>query len=227
MTAPRHLWSGDWRRESTEAAEELARRQALSDRSARPARPKPASPQQPDSTASPPEPRPKPASPPKPKPTPPPARPTEPPRRTRRHSEPAKAALARLRGLRAPAAVLTTLAVLFGAGVGYAAVSALTNGSSTAGNPAVAWLGVQMSNLSPATGVMLASVVPGGPADRAGLEAGDVITLVENRQVHAPSDVVSALAGMHPGQQIELEYDRGPILHTTLVTLRARPANGP
>ena len=219
MTAPRHLWSGDWRRESTEAAEELARRQALSDRSARPAPPKPALPQKPNPTASPPRPKPRPS----------PARPTEPKPSTPRPPTPppGRTALARLRGLRAPAAVLTTLAVLFGAGVGYAAVSALTNGSSTAGNPAVAWLGVQMSNLSPATGVMLASVVPGGPADRAGLEAGDVITLVENRQVHAPSDVVSALAGMHPGQQIELEYDRGPILHTTLVTLRARPANGP
>src|SRR5436305_9051515 len=47
MTAPRHLWSGDWRRESAEAAEELARRRATSHEPADPQRLSPSQPSRP------------------------------------------------------------------------------------------------------------------------------------------------------------------------------------
>ena len=74
---------------------------------------------------------------------------------------------------------------------------------------------------------MVVNVVPGSPADVAGLELGDVITQIGNRPVQVPSDLESALAGMHAGQQIEIQYERGPISSTTQATLRGRPANGP
>jgi S1-C subfamily serine protease len=82
-------------------------------------------------------------------------------------------------------------------------------------------------NFAPAGGVMVVDVVPGSPADGAGLQPGDVITQVGNRSVQAPTDLESALAGMHPGQRVEIQYERGPIPYTTRATLSARPANGP
>jgi serine protease Do len=81
--------------------------------------------------------------------------------------------------------------------------------------------------LAPASGVTIVNVSAGSPADQAGLHAGDVIIQIENQPVQTPTDLESALAGMHAGQQVQIEYDRGPILLTTQVTLRAGPANGP
>jgi putative serine protease PepD len=133
------------------------------------------------------------------------------------------------------------LAVLLGAAVGYAAVSSLVSsgggGSSGTGNAPVAsspasttapaWLGVETMNLPAAGGAMVVAVVPGSPADVAGLQAGDVITQIGDRPVQAPTDLESALAGMHAGQRIEIQYERGLISSTTQAALRARPANGP
>jgi putative serine protease PepD len=131
------------------------------------------------------------------------------------------------------------LAVLLSAGVGYAAVSVVKSGrgSSGAGNTPVAsqsaqtnapgWLGVDTMSFSLGTGAVVVDVVPGGPADQAGLQSGDVITQVGNRPVRAPTDLESALAGMRAGQQVAIQYQRGPLSYTTAATLRARPANGP
>lgn len=198
MTAPRHLWSGDWRRESAAAAEELARRQAPTEEPSA-ARSSPSKPSTPSAAAR---------------------------------------ALAHIRSLRPRGAVLVVLAVLLVAGVGFAAVSSLLSsgggGSSRTGNAPVAsspppttapaWLGVHTMN---AGGAMVAEVIPGSPADVAGLQLGDVITQIGNRPVQVPTDLESALAGMHAGQQVEIQYERGPISATTQATLRARPANGP
>lgn len=200
MTAPRHLWSGDWQRESAAAADELARRQT-------PARePSPPSP---------------PAS----------ARPRTP--------SPGARALVQLRKLRPGGAVLTALAVSLSVLAGYAAVSwALGAGGDTsahhthlAGSPArtsaPGWLGVETVSFSPATGVTVMQVVPGSPADRAGLRPGDVIRQVGNQAVDTPSALDSAIAAMKPGQQVEIQYQRGQSSYTTQATLRARPARGP
>jgi putative serine protease PepD len=130
------------------------------------------------------------------------------------------------------------LAVLLVAGVGFAAVSSSLSsdggGSPATGNAPVAsspapttasaWLGVHTMN---AGGAMVVEVIPGSPADVAGLQLGDVITQIGNRPVQVPADLEAALAGMHAGQQVEIQYERGPISATTQATLRARPANGP
>jgi putative serine protease PepD len=145
-----------------------------------------------------------------------------------------------MRSLRPGGAVLTTLIVLLSAGAGYAAVSLVRSdvqGSLVAGHAPVAsapartaapaWLGVDTMNSSPAGGAVVVDVVPGSPAERAGLQPGDLITQIGNRPVHAPRDLESALAGMHAGQQIEIGYEQGPTSYTTHTTLRARPSNGP
>ena len=118
-------------------------------------------------------------------------------------------------------AAITVLVVLLAASVGYGAVTLVGGGND--GKPGAVWLGVQTVTLLPANGAEVVSVVPDSPAEHAGIEQGDVIIQVGNQQVHTPSDIESALAGMQPGEQVEIEYDRGPILHTTQATLRGQP----
>jgi hypothetical protein len=201
MTSPRHLWSGDWQRESAAAADELASRQVPTEELPEPPAP----------------------SPPKP-------------------STPSLAArfVARMRGLRPHGAVLLAIAMLLSAGAGFAAVSLARGGdggSPATGTPpaastparaaAPAWLGVDTIDLPTASGVTVVDVVPGSPADAAGLQPGDVITQINGQAIQTPSDLQSALAGMRAGQRVEIQYQRGPSTATTQATLAPRPANGP
>ena len=123
--------------------------------------------------------------------------------------------------------------MLLAAGAAFAAVSALrTSGTHTSpGRPrstvAVnkpAWLGVDTALFPQTNGAMIVDVVPGSPADTAGLQPGDIITEIDGRPVQGPSDLESALAGMHAGQQVQIGYEQGPSTYTTHVTLQPRPA---
>ena len=58
------------------------------------------------------------------------------------------------------------------------------------------------------SGSLVARVVKGGPADKAGIEPGDVITAVEGRPVRNDSDVVNAIGLMRPGTAINLAVTR-------------------
>jgi len=61
---------------------------------------------------------------------------------------------------------------------------------------------------SPA-GAGIVAVTPGGPADRAGLRAGDVITSVGRAPVPDASALAGALAARDPGQTVAVTVDRG------------------
>lgn len=207
MTAPRHLWSGDWQGDSAAAAEELAARRTQAEQ---------------------PTERPAPTPPPRPRAQSPRARSRVRPTRPRARTRP--------RGT-----LLLALAMLVSAGVAFAGVLLLfgpsAQSSESAGQSArvssrsPAWLGVDMAGslgagfLSPNGGVLVGAVVPGSPAAAAGLEPGDVITQIGSRPVSAPSDVQSAIAGLHAGDRVEIQYQRGPETYTTPATLAARPAN--
>jgi hypothetical protein len=61
---------------------------------------------------------------------------------------------------------------------------------------------------SPHPGVRLGGVRPGSPADRAGLQAGDVIVRFAGVTVRTLDDLVFALRGRRPGDAIEVTYVR-------------------
>ena len=134
-------------------------------------------------------------------------------------------------------AFLVTLLTLLSAGAAYAVVSLLVGSggqSSAVSSAGPGWLGVDMSSITASGGsspigggVVVANVVPGSPAAAAGLEPGDVITQIDNQPIATPADVESAIAGMRAGEQIEIQYDRGPAEYTTQATLAARPAAYP
>jgi S1-C subfamily serine protease len=65
------------------------------------------------------------------------------------------------------------------------------------------WLGVRVATGTD-RGVSVERVIPGGPADRAGLKQGDAIIRVDKTRVEAPADLQAAVAGYRPGETINL-----------------------
>ena len=114
----------------------------------------------------------------------------------------------------------------------------VVKGSGTAGPAAASsaspgWLGLDTvapfagTSFPGVGGVMIADIVPGSPAAAAGLEPGDVITQIGSRPINTPGDVDAALAGTHAGEQVQIQYQQGPIAYTAEATLAARPASSP
>jgi putative serine protease PepD len=79
----------------------------------------------------------------------------------------------------------------------------------------------------PSGGSRVAEVVPGGPADEAGIEPGDVVVSVGGNEVQDPNDVASALDKYQPGDHVKVEVRRGSDLHSLEVELGNRPARSP
>jgi S1-C subfamily serine protease len=91
----------------------------------------------------------------------------------------------------------------------FLGISAQSAGSSSAGASA---------------GVLVGRVASGGPADRAGLGAGDVITAVGGRTISSAGSLVSLLQRKKPGDTIRLTW-LDPYGNTT--TAAARLTSGP
>jgi S1-C subfamily serine protease len=76
------------------------------------------------------------------------------------------------------------------------------------GDPDRAMIGVVLSNDD--KGVRISGVTPDGPAARAGLRDGDVVTAIDGKNVGKSSgDARSALANLKDGQEVTLAYARG------------------
>ena len=88
-----------------------------------------------------------------------------------------------------------------------------------------AFLGVSV--LSGRTdGATVAGVVSGGPADAAGVVAGDVLTTVGGTAITTADDVPGALAAHSPGDEVTLSWtDTAGGAHSATVTLATGPAD--
>jgi putative serine protease PepD len=97
------------------------------------------------------------------------------------------------------------------------------------GKPAqIASLGVAQSGQSDTTtrtagGYKVEQVSSGGPADKAGLKSGDVITKIGDRLVYSYQDVAAAVRSHRPGDVIPITYTRGGSTSTANVTLGVLP----
>ena len=70
-------------------------------------------------------------------------------------------------------------------------------------------------------GAYLVQVLPAGPADQAGLKAGDVITLADATLI-VSADELSLVVGQHkPGDVLTVRYYRGNVESSASVTLGA------
>jgi len=68
-------------------------------------------------------------------------------------------------------------------------------------------------------GVGVQSVRTGGPAEKAGIQAGDVITSVAGQQIPDPATLSTVLAGLNVDQTVPVVLQRGGASRTVQVTL--------
>jgi S1-C subfamily serine protease len=116
--------------------------------------------------------------------------------------------------------------VLVVVGVAYGLAQIGGSGGSTPSSAIITgrpWLGIEVS-MPPGGGVIVSSVAPRGPAQRAGIAPGDVVLQVGNTAVSSPADVEAALQGMQPGQSVPITVLRGADSYATLATLTGAPA---
>jgi putative serine protease PepD len=91
-----------------------------------------------------------------------------------------------------------------------------------------AYLGLS-SSVSPngADGALVRDLVAGGPADKGGIQVGDLVTEVDGRHVFDPSDISAAIAQRNPGDTVGVTVQRaGAPIHLN-VKLGQRPARTP
>ena len=94
-----------------------------------------------------------------------------------------------------------------------------------------AYLGVETKSPDPTpggtgtTGTAIASVVPGGPASRAGLRIGDVIKSVDGKRIVDPSQLSTLISSKTPGDEVAVVVERGGASQTVHVILGTRPAS--
>ncbi len=71
-------------------------------------------------------------------------------------------------------------------------------------------------------GVLVQEVQPGGPAEKAGIKAGDIITAIDGRPIKDGDDLVNEIASRAPGSTIRLGYVRDGKPQDTTVTIGDR-----
>jgi putative serine protease PepD len=116
-------------------------------------------------------------------------------------------------------------------GVGFAVpsniVRTVTADLERDGRVRRAYMGVATTAARTGTGARVSSIVPGGPAARAGLRTGDVIVRIGGRRVAGTIDVGEAVFAARPGQRLRLEYRRSGRKRAANVRLARRPSRPP
>ncbi|PYO72463.1 MAG: hypothetical protein DMD67_17055, partial [Gemmatimonadetes bacterium] len=77
--------------------------------------------------------------------------------------------------------------------------------------------------LTNAMGLLIASVEPGGPADRDGVLLGDVLLALDGAEVSDPTDLLAKLGGDRVGRTVAARVIRGGQVKTLQVTPGERP----
>ncbi len=87
-----------------------------------------------------------------------------------------------------------------------------------------AYLGVETGSAVTGSGAIISRVISGGPADDAGLHAGDRILSVGATKVTGSDDVASAVLKAKPGDEIKVGVRRSGAEQTLTVKLGTRPS---
>lgn len=74
------------------------------------------------------------------------------------------------------------------------------------------------------SGVLISSVAQSSPAQKAGIEPGDIVTQIDGEKINRVEELVEKVAAKQPGQKMELTYeDRKGREESGQATLSARP----
>ncbi|NOY73213.1 MAG: Do family serine endopeptidase [Gammaproteobacteria bacterium] len=95
------------------------------------------------------------------------------------------------------------------------------------------WLGIEVQNITTAladsfglpekTGVLVAGVLKNGPAHLAGLLPGDIITHIDNKEIHKASNLINAITSVPPETEIQLKLIRNRETTTIKAIVGERP----
>ena len=81
---------------------------------------------------------------------------------------------------------------------------------------------VLLRELGAASGIVVEGVEPGSPAQKSGIQPGDLITLVNGHAVRVGSDLVDPIAETAIGQSVQLRYLRDKQMHDVSVVVADR-----
>jgi putative serine protease PepD len=81
------------------------------------------------------------------------------------------------------------------------------------------------SAVSSGSGARILSLVPGGPADQAGLRTGDVVTKLADRKVTDVNSLIAAVRSHAVGDQVTVTYTRNGETRTASVRLARQPGS--
>jgi len=113
-----------------------------------------------------------------------------------------------------------------------ALLPSLEKGTNSVRSPG--YMGVDVATLTPllrteygffpSQGAIVIGVVPGGPADQAGLALDDVIVAIDSTPIASFSELQQAVQSHQAGQTVTVTYYRGTVRRTTSVTLVSKSA---
>jgi putative serine protease PepD len=76
-------------------------------------------------------------------------------------------------------------------------------------------------------GALVGNIVAGGPADKAGLRAGDRVLQIGGQPIRGADDLSAAVNDHKPGDKVQFQVDRGGQRRTLTVTLGSQPNTAP
>jgi len=86
-------------------------------------------------------------------------------------------------------------------------------------NPTLVW----WYKLAVEEGIFVAEVIPGYPADEAGLKPQDVVVSFNGKEIVSTGDLIQEISSCQIGQRVEIIYWRGDSKQTTYATLTESP----
>lgn len=96
-------------------------------------------------------------------------------------------------------------------------------GTSFAGQSERPWLGVVIEDPGRSGAVLVSEVVPGGPADLAGLNPDDLIIGLNGEPITGPEDLVKGIMALEAGDKVALQVESGGNVEEIDVTLEPMP----
>ncbi|MDI3287636.1 trypsin-like peptidase domain-containing protein [Polyangium sp. 15x6] len=136
---------------------------------------------------------------------------------------------------------INTMIVSKGQGIGLAVPSNIARRVATqilkTGRVMRAWIGIGIQDLTPqlaaeipsapTSGALVNTVVAGGPAQKAHLEPGDIVTKIGARTIADAQDVIRELFLHDDGEVLAMEVIRSGKRYQTKVTLEAKSETSP
>jgi len=124
-------------------------------------------------------------------------------------------------------------------GIGFAVPTSMAKAAMDSlinkGKVVRGWLGVSIQNLTPelakqfeltdGKGVLVGDIIEDSPADKGGLQRGDIIVEVQGKKIDDPNQIRNMVAGIEPGQEIEMKIIRENKPITKNVTVSELPTD--